>query len=331
MKDNITRERGSIVILLALALTVLLGCGAVVMDLGIIYSERVHLQNAVNAAALAGCQELPGNTVLAQQIAQQYAGQNGIPVVNINFEDNNLVIDVSTQKEVPTFFARIWGITNEEISVQAKAMMVPPQALTGVIPLSIEQQQLVYGEEYVLKVGAGHAPEDDGEEDDQHNGWFGALALGGNGADVYRTNLENGYAGTLRVGQVVSVEHGNMSGPTAQGINDRLSEDNNCPRNTFNDYERGAPEIVYVPVVKTLNDSGNSIQEVQIAGFAAFFLEGVAGNGNDSIVTGRFIQTFVSNSATSSNIDDLKATEMAMEQGDSTTDFGLYTPKLLAN
>lgn len=62
---------------MAFGLTVLLGCGAMVTDVGLIYAEKAKLQNAVDAAALAGVQELPNNPVTAAQIAQDYAQQNG--------------------------------------------------------------------------------------------------------------------------------------------------------------------------------------------------------------------------------------------------------------
>jgi hypothetical protein len=101
--------------------------------------------------------------------------------------------------------------------------------------------------------------------------------------------------------------------------------------NTIDNYDRNAPQIVYIPIVKIISESGNSIQEVQIVGFAAFFLEGVAGNGNDSIVTGWFIKTLVSNGNTTASLSDLLKTEQDMENGVASTDFGLYTPKLVGN
>ncbi|MFZ3129643.1 MAG: Tad domain-containing protein [Desulfosporosinus sp.] len=48
------QERGSVVVLVALALTGLPGLCAIVTDVGLIYAEKAHLQNSVDAAALAG-------------------------------------------------------------------------------------------------------------------------------------------------------------------------------------------------------------------------------------------------------------------------------------
>ncbi|HBV86974.1 MAG TPA: hypothetical protein DEF42_10070 [Desulfosporosinus sp.] len=338
-----SHDRGSVIILVALALTALLGFCAIVTDVGLIYAHKAHLQNSVDAAALAGAQELPSNPSLAEQTARSYATQNGTPDVNVTFDADNAKIVVQATKQVPTYFARIWGITEEQISVSAAAMMVPPITLSGSVPLSIQEQNLVYGQKYVLKSGGGSGTSEWYLDDDKNNsvikygevsgtsGWYGALELTGTGASSYETDLANGYQGELHVGQILEVKHGNMSGPTAEGINTRLNRDTRVPKNTIDDYDRSAPQIVYIPIVRIISESGNSIHEVQIVGFAAFFLEGVAGNGNNSVVTGWFIETLVPNGQTSGNLADLLRTEQDMENGVASNNFGLYTPKLIAN
>jgi len=323
------QERGSVVVLVALALTALLGFCALVTDVGLIYAEKAHLQNSVDAAALAGVQELPNDLSLAEQKASDYASRNGVPAVTVSFEANNYKIVVQATQQVPTYFARIWGITEEQISVSARAMLVPPTGLSGAVPLSIQEQDFVYGQKYVLKSGGRSEDSDLYLNDDKNNavgksgevsgasGWYGALELTDTGANTYESDLANGYQGTLSVGQILDVKHGNMSGPTTDGINTR--------------FDKNAPQIVYIPIVKIITESGNSIQEVQIVGFAAFFLEGVAGSGNDSVVTGWFIRSLASNGNTSANLSDLLNTEQDMENGVASNDFGLYTPKLVAN
>lgn len=265
-EDNMTSScRGSIAILVAIGLTVLLGCGAMVTDVGLIYAEKAKLQNAVDAAALAGVQELPNNPDGAAQIAQDYAQQNGADTISYSFEADNKKMDVSAQKDVPTYFAKIWGINSEQITAAAQAMMLPPTAMTGAVPLSIQQQNFEYGALYTLKSGSS-------SESGQYSGWFGPLELSGNGAKSYETDLAHGYQGTLSIGQIVDVKHGNMSGPTKDGVEARFAQDTRVPRNTFADHDRNAPEIIYVPIVQVLSSNGNSVQQVKIVGFAAFFL-----------------------------------------------------------
>lgn len=337
------KERGSVIVLVTLALTTLLGFCAIVTDVGLMYAKKAHLQNSVDAAALAGVQELPNDPSLAEQTAMAYTTQNGISDVNVTFEANDTKIIVQATQQVPTLFARIWGITKEQISGSAGAMMVPPIGLSGAVPLSIQEQNFVKGQKYVLKSGGGFGTSEWYLDDDKNNavkksgeesgtsGWYGALELTGTGANTYEMDLANGYTGTLSVGQILDVKHGNMSGPTADAINTRFSRDTRVPKNTIDNYDRNAPQILYIPIVKIIAESGNSIQQVQIVGFAAFFLEGVAGNGNDSVVTGWFIRTLTSNGDTSAKLSNLLKTEQDMVSGVASNDFGLYTPKLVAN
>ncbi|MHB1651926.1 MAG: TadE/TadG family type IV pilus assembly protein [Desulfitobacteriaceae bacterium] len=311
------KDRGSVAILLALAFTALLGFAALVTDSGIIFAKHAHLQNAVDAAALAGVQELPQNPGNAITIAQDYALKNGVGTVNIDLVASNSEIIVSAQETVPTYLATIWGITSTVLGATAKAMMVPPTSLTGIVPLAIEEQTLTYGTEYELKDGGG-----EGE-----HGWYGLVQLSGPGAQNYEADLENGYPGAISVGQVLDVQHGNISGKTAQAVNCRLNQDERTPSNTFDNHDPDAPEIVYVPVVKILSSQGNSVQQVEVVGFAAFFLEGVAGMGHNSVITGRFIKTIVVHGQAGGSVPLLTAEEQKVSQGDA--GFGLYTPKLL--
>lgn len=322
---NSKKEQGSVIVFITLGLTVLLGFGALVTDIGMFYAQKAKLQNAVDAAALAGVQELPESPSRARNVAEDYANRNDTSNITVNFEARNSKITVSAEKKVPTYLAKIWGINEGNLSVRASAMMLPPTSLSGAVPLSIEKQDFIYGVTYTLKSGSGN--NDDASV--RYPGWFGALRLGGNGARSYAENLEYGYEGSLSIGQIIDIENGNMSGPTQQGVNARIDRDTRVPRNTFDNYDRNAPQIIYVPVVEIVDRSGNSVHEVKIIGFAAFFLEGVTGNGNDSIITGRFIKTLVPNGQSSGRLSDLLQQEEEMEEGLSEEDFGLYTPKLV--
>lgn len=313
-------NRGSVAVLVAFGLTVLLGCGAMVTDVGLIYAEKAKLQNAVDAAALAGVQELPNDTVAAAQVAQDYALQNGAEDISYSFEANNTKMIVSTQKDVPTHFARIWGINSKLVTTTAQAMMLPPTSLTGAVPLSVQDQPLIFGQEYTLKAGAG----------DGTDGWYGALQLSAPGAKSYQTDLTYGYSGSIKVGQVLTVESGNISGPTKTAIEDRFAMDTRIPKNTYNDYDRNAPELLYIPIVKVVSYQSSAIHEVQVTGFAAFFVESVTGNGTASIVTGRFLKTLTSNGKTGGSLSDLLKEETDINNGTSAEDFGLYTPKLIS-
>ncbi|PKN12398.1 MAG: hypothetical protein CVU69_07905 [Deltaproteobacteria bacterium HGW-Deltaproteobacteria-4] len=73
---SLSNERGSVVVLVAVMLFLIFFCVALVVDIGHIHNVKIELQRAVDAAALAGAQELPGGTVEATALAMVLA--NGI-------------------------------------------------------------------------------------------------------------------------------------------------------------------------------------------------------------------------------------------------------------
>ena len=160
------RQRGSIMLLTAVTLTVMLGMLALSIDLGFAFSSRGQLQNGIDSAALAAAaafrltiestEAAPQQTKVAQDLAIQYAGFNqvrrytdpdpkGTPQANAN----QIVItagDVEVQKNfdfprvrvntsvaVPTLFAGLFGLNGFTISAAATGTVFPVDGGTGSI------------------------------------------------------------------------------------------------------------------------------------------------------------------------------------------------------
>jgi hypothetical protein len=81
-----SRERGQALILAIFALAVAFGFVALAIDIGLFYHERRDIQNAVDAAALAGAQELPLDGATAEAVARQWAAKNehGTPFASLD-------------------------------------------------------------------------------------------------------------------------------------------------------------------------------------------------------------------------------------------------------
>jgi hypothetical protein len=69
-------ERGSVAIVVALALTVLLGFAALVVDVGLSWAVRAEAQTAADAAALAGASRLAAGPTAAVAAVRQYLDAN---------------------------------------------------------------------------------------------------------------------------------------------------------------------------------------------------------------------------------------------------------------
>ncbi|MBI4467965.1 MAG: hypothetical protein HY650_01440 [Acidobacteria bacterium] len=131
------RERGTILVLAAAGAVVLLGATAMSVDVGYFFFVRNQLQNAVDAAALAGAQGLlaqPGDYTSsgrAQQLATEFAALNiaaGQPVQlqssEITFPKSN-VIKIDITRPAGTFFAAALGMNQVNIRVSAAAAIAP--------------------------------------------------------------------------------------------------------------------------------------------------------------------------------------------------------------
>ena len=295
-------EKGNVSILLVLVITFLLGMTALVVDIGLILVEQQKLSDALDSAALAGSQDLVNNPEKAKTIAIQYASLNGVNNPEVIINENTKEITVNGQKYVAFYFAKTFGLDGKTITGTAKAMVKPISSGTGFVPLGVVQHDFQYGKLYKLKYSSL----------DSENGNFGALALGGTGASIYKDNIMTGYQGELAIGTTVKTETGNMSGPTQSGIEYRLSLDSGsylC--DSYLTAEKGCNRVIYLPVIDGLNIDGRD--EVTIVGFAAFYVENVSGNGNESFIDGRFIESVFPG-----------------DWGDDTvSDYGVYAAKLI--
>jgi hypothetical protein len=126
--------------MVAIMMTALLGLAAIVTDTAMIWLSRRGLQNAVDAAALAGAQELPDDLAGAEGIActyateknyvQDMAGEGGDcdGLADVIFSTTyvaNDSITVTATRSYDLFFGRLfdWEVTEIEIDASATAVL----------------------------------------------------------------------------------------------------------------------------------------------------------------------------------------------------------------
>jgi Flp pilus assembly protein TadG len=108
-------DSGASAVIVALSMVVLLGIGALAVDAAYYMVERGKAQTAADAAALAAASYLPENTTKARAAATDFATRN-LPDSTTTFTEpsasdpSNAVVTVS--EVVPTFFARVFGISS---------------------------------------------------------------------------------------------------------------------------------------------------------------------------------------------------------------------------
>ncbi len=129
IKYLIKNENGQSLIMVALCLTVLLGFVAIAVDYGYLAYQKRQLQNAADAAALAGAYELPNKTFVHSE-AREFAKKNAkeLSDENISIDDNELNnsrVKVEVEFTYDTFFARVIGINNQAVYATATAERTP--------------------------------------------------------------------------------------------------------------------------------------------------------------------------------------------------------------
>jgi Flp pilus assembly protein TadG len=129
-------ERGSVAVIVAVLLPVLVAIAGLVIDVGSWYETKAQLQTAADAAALAGAQRLPGSPSSAQAAAQTLAADNisGATVTPVTpYNGDSTEIQVTVSKRASVSFASILGITAPTITASAVAQSVQTQGTGGFI------------------------------------------------------------------------------------------------------------------------------------------------------------------------------------------------------
>lgn len=122
IKNRIYEEKGIVAITVALALIVIIGIAAYGIDVGGLYEEKAAFQNAVDAAALAGAQELP-NTSRAASAANDYIELNGYSSsdISITFSDLRTIIYIDGTTTHNYNLAGVLGFNSAEVYAHAAA------------------------------------------------------------------------------------------------------------------------------------------------------------------------------------------------------------------
>lgn len=273
-------NRGSIPILVCLIITGLLAFTAYVIDVGMVYIERIKMSNAIDAAALAAVIELPNGDYKAKSVAQDYLQKNNVnpKMVAITISSDHKSIEIIAVKDVYHKFASVIGINSSEVSVKSEATIDSIKSInSGIRPFAIEADKFSYGDLVTLKEGAGNG----------YHGNYGAVALGGFGSNVFRGNALYGYNGTISIGDYIDTEPGNMAGACNEIKNFINSE-----HSTFNNYPSGSMRLWILPLVDSLVENGR--KQVLVVGFAEFYVEEVNKSAGKIEIEGRFIKYILS-------------------------------------
>ncbi len=120
-------QRGAVIPMVAISLTVLMGFSGLAIDVGFLEYRQQQQQSAADAAAVGGAQKLASNSCTStsgvQSAAWTDAATNGFasPDVSVNtppssgpYSGNACAVAVTINHTQPTMFAHLFGMTGQE-------------------------------------------------------------------------------------------------------------------------------------------------------------------------------------------------------------------------
>jgi hypothetical protein len=153
-------QRGQVLPLFAVSVFVLAAAVAIVIDISWFWSNSLKVQRAADAAALAGAVYLPGNPTLAYSTARAEATKNGytggvgsVVVTTLQDPQNSRRLIVTITTPVATYFARIVGLSQVDVTQTGRAEYTLP------VPMG---SPLNYLGVFVMRVPAQSAAGDSG-------------------------------------------------------------------------------------------------------------------------------------------------------------------------
>lgn len=273
-------ESGQAVVLSVVWMVVLLGMAGLVIDVGSWYRSQRDLQAQADAAALAGAQELPADTSIATGTAKSYALKNGftLPTSGITISGTIVPDDsitVKVDKNAPTFFSKVFGVTTVPVRAEAMARSELIGSAKYVAPIAVNiNHPLLSGvnagvtcpcfdTDTTLPLGKTGAP-----------GSFALIDLDGNKAGTGASDLaawiQNGFQDYLDIGDYFSNTGVKWNNSTIQdSLNIRLGT------------------VLMFPVYDVLTGTGvNALYHV--VAWVGFRVDSIDASGTGGSITGQF-------------------------------------------
>ena len=326
------RERGSILATSAIGMLAVLLAVGMGIDISRLYLSKAELQNAADAAALAGVSgltgEAPGITEAANRAVKTMNNydfnKTGVvfPRANVEFAVNldgpymsegaaftapaNIRFVKVTTPESPvgmSFAALVLG-NNKNLNASAVAgLSVPLNKICPWLPafvLDFPSNPIAPGNTYTFRLAPGDAVSP---------GNYQLLAPVQSGGSGDREGMANGVDWCISAGQEVETKPGVTSGAIRQGINSRFDiygggldpgvsppDENIAEDITHEDYEKKR-------VFKAPSHAGTAGRRVVILPIAT----ALPGEGRDTIIVNRFGVFFLQTSVGGGSGGDLKA------------------------
>ncbi|HKL10375.1 MAG TPA: pilus assembly protein TadG-related protein [Clostridia bacterium] len=185
MKDKINNEKGIAMVMVVIAMVVIIGFAALAVDFGNATVRKSRLQNACDAAALAGAQKwamdskskedddggagetaedifevnIDSNIPNAYAWSDDFTGSETGITANVVFDNSAGTISVYAKERMDTFFAGIFGMNQMEVNTKAVALIGTAAAgVDNLMPFGIEEAEFDLYESIILRTDKPSTP-----------------------------------------------------------------------------------------------------------------------------------------------------------------------------
>ncbi|ACV68451.1 TadE/TadG family type IV pilus assembly protein [Desulfohalobium retbaense] len=299
-------ECGSVAIITALfVLFSLLATAGIAIDIGRQATAKNELQNTLDAAALAGAIELGQNgPANVKSEAKEAAENNSIDNNGLILGDNDIKVGNWTEPNffsktpynsvkimvnnhsINSFFASALNF-QQTVSAEATAVIGPLSGKRHLIPIAVTEDEAdtmsEAGEGIIYQFGrsAGNWGTVD----------FDAYIDGdqGGGNPEIGEWLENGYNGTIRIGDDINTESG--VGKIVGGNNGQK-------------VENLIGQKIFIPVVNEFGQGSTPGVPSTVMGFVAIEITALTGNGANTQISAKYLGTEVSSGPVDLDLND---------------------------
>jgi Flp pilus assembly protein TadG len=307
-----SRQRGAIIVWFALFMMTMLSFVALGIDIAKLSATRTQLQNAADAAALAGVSAIDPLTgkldpALAVRRAQAAGALNEAFVdearpVLVDAADVQLLgghrVKVTVRRRGPTSvvtsMAHVLGIKSMDTQASAVAKADTANAVCNVVPLGIfppapwPMYQAGCGKTYVFKFGnlrGGNANYRPITLPPCYDGPCGGMSS--DSRQAFECQMKNGYRCCLTIKEWVFVERRNWTEPLRNAIDARFAEDVDRREGIcYADYRGNGRRVMFLPIMtpEVTGDPGAWVTNIE-----PFFIKGRLGAGPGAALVGEFI------------------------------------------
>ncbi|NOZ71137.1 MAG: hypothetical protein GXP38_04370 [Chloroflexi bacterium] len=273
-------EKGSIFVYFALILVVLLGFGAIALDGSNAYVQKRQMQNAADAAALAGARAAALGETNGQidYEVNRLATANDAQQVSWQFTADGHGIEVTTETTFDTAFARLFGLDTMTARAVSEVAYGAPESMDNLLPMAATCEERTYGETYRIWDKEMEAPGNFGWLD-----WNG-VPVGNN--ELVQNLLHPSNSGVWHIGDLI---------PAGPGV-----KNSSGVRNALNQW---IGHNVTIPLYDQITGHGANAR-YRVCGFAEFVLTGYYFHGCHKWVEGYFIRTIETGGTVSTSATD---------------------------